>query len=150
VLYLSRYTREPMGLALGIPTLSAIFNEKFYQDLEGGIMEAFGILFKRAVTLYVYPQLEPATGRLITADRLQVDKQLQHLYAHLLDNGRLQNLQNLNPAWLTITQDEVMAQIQLGNPAWEAKVPSPAAELIKNRRYFGYPGMHAHPEKSTV
>jgi len=135
---LCRYTSQPMGLALGIPNLSAIFNDKFYEDLEGGIMEAFGLLFKRDVTLYVYPSRDAATGQILTADALPVPAPLRHLYAHLLENHRLRDLVDYNPAWLRTVQDDVLAQIQRGNPAWESEVPPLAVQLIKSRGSFGY------------
>src|SRR5581483_6263206 len=36
VAYLSLYTHENIGIALGVPSLKEIFDEKFYTDLEGG------------------------------------------------------------------------------------------------------------------
>ena len=34
-----------MGVIMGAATLMEIFKEKYYRDLNGGILEAFGILF---------------------------------------------------------------------------------------------------------
>ena len=42
--YLRRYTRDRIGMVLGVPTLTQIFEEEHYQDLEGGILEALGRL----------------------------------------------------------------------------------------------------------
>src|SRR5207247_6408889 len=53
--YLFRYTKQMIGLAMGVPTLREIFEEKYYADLEGGILESFGRLFKNALKLYIYP-----------------------------------------------------------------------------------------------
>ena len=36
-----------MGVIMGAATLTEIFNERYYRDLNGGILEAFGILFSR-------------------------------------------------------------------------------------------------------
>ena len=41
--YFSRYTKARMGLILGVNSLRDIFNEKYYRNLNGGILEAFGI-----------------------------------------------------------------------------------------------------------
>ena len=49
--FLTRYTAGPIGLPLGIPSLSEIFTEKYYNNLEGGILEALGRLFKKNVRL---------------------------------------------------------------------------------------------------
>ena len=64
--YLFRYTKKKIGIVMGVPTLREIFDEKYYADLEGGILESFGRLFKNELKLYVYPLQEPATGALIT------------------------------------------------------------------------------------
>jgi len=37
--YLFRYTKEPVGVTLGVPTLREIFEEKYYANLEGGLLE---------------------------------------------------------------------------------------------------------------
>jgi len=67
--YFRRYTKEMIGMAMGITNLLEILNEKYYENLEGGILESLGRLFRHSVKLYVYPMLrEPyecylATGQ---------------------------------------------------------------------------------------
>src|SRR5688572_6452482 len=56
--YLSRHTQEPVGLVLSLDVLEKLFEEKWYDDLPGGILENFGRLFKHQLRLYVYPVLE--------------------------------------------------------------------------------------------
>jgi hypothetical protein len=56
--YLSRQTQRPIGLPLGIVRLRDVFDEKFYTDLPGGLMESLGQLFKNGAKLYVYPSLD--------------------------------------------------------------------------------------------
>ena len=41
---------------MGVPTLRELFDEKYYADLDGGILESFGRLFKNDLKIYVYPQ----------------------------------------------------------------------------------------------
>ena len=53
--YLFRYTQKPLAIVLGIPTLIEIFDEKYYVQLPGGILESFGRLFKYKLRLYVSP-----------------------------------------------------------------------------------------------
>src|SRR5439155_21808120 len=71
VAYLAHYTQKMQGIALGIPSLRAIFDEQNYTDLEGGLLESLGRLFKGATKLYVYPFLDPDTGQITTADTPQ-------------------------------------------------------------------------------
>ena len=40
--YLFRHTKKMIGLVMGVGTLREIFEEKYYADLEGGILESFG------------------------------------------------------------------------------------------------------------
>ena len=44
--YLRRHVRNPIGLVMGLNNLADIFKEEYYQCLDGGILEAFGVLFK--------------------------------------------------------------------------------------------------------
>ena len=59
--YLRRYTKMPIGITMGIPSLIELFDEKYYDHLEGGILESFGRLFKNDLRLYVYPMLDATT-----------------------------------------------------------------------------------------
>ena len=61
--YFRRYTKEMIGVAMGINNLLEIFNEKYYENLEGGILESFGRLFRNAVKLYIYPMRQEAYDR---------------------------------------------------------------------------------------
>ena len=45
--YFSNYTKARMGLIIGVNNLLEIFDDKYYRNLNGGILEAFGILFTR-------------------------------------------------------------------------------------------------------
>ena len=56
--YLARYTDKRRGLVMGVPSLLEIFDEKYYVNLEGGILEALGRMFKGALKLYVYPMID--------------------------------------------------------------------------------------------
>src|SRR5687768_17728280 len=60
VSYFRRYTKEMIGVAMGINNLLEIFNEKYYENLEGGILESMGRMFRHAVKLYVYPMQQVA------------------------------------------------------------------------------------------
>src|SRR6187200_2214508 len=70
--YLARYTNKMIGLVMGVPTLMEIFDEKYYLNLEGGILEALGRMFKGGLKLYVYPMIDEEDGKLVTATTLEV------------------------------------------------------------------------------
>ncbi len=135
--YLFRYTKNMIGIAMGVPTLKEVLEEEHYTDLGGGILESFGRLFRNDLKLYIYPLKEPKSGALITAANLQVADNLRHLYSHLLENRYLEDLCGYDEACLPIFSSEVLRKIREGNPLWEEQVPPKVAALIKERRLFG-------------
>ena len=136
--YLFRYTKKMIGLALGVPILHELFEEKYYRDLEGGILESFGRLFKNDLKLYVYPFRDPLTGRIETAEDLKVSAHVRHLYAYLKESGCIQALRCYSADCLPIFAHEVLAKIRAGSRDWEGLVPPEVTRLIKERRLFGY------------
>jgi hypothetical protein len=135
--YLTRYTDRMLGLPLGIPAMAEILEEEYYKDLEGGILEALGRLFKTGVKLYVYPFLNP-NGELVTAENFEVAPNLVHLYRHLLDNGFIESMEGYNPSYLPIKSPGVLAKIRAGAAGWESMVSPEVAKIIKERQLFGY------------
>jgi hypothetical protein len=136
--YLFRYTKEMIGVVMGVPTLRELFEEKYYTDLEGGILESFGRLFKNALKLYVYPLKDQATGAIITAGNLRVAPHLRHLCAYLVENRLIESIRDFDELCLPIFSRDVLARLRCGDPAWESMTPPAVAELIKRRRLLGY------------
>ena len=115
-----------------------IFDEKYYLNLEGGILEALGRMFKSGLKLYVYPMIDEKTGDLLTATKLEVAPNLRSLFRYLVDNAFIQEITDYNPEYLRIYPPDALAKLQSGDPAWERMVPRRVAEIIKTRQFFGY------------
>ncbi|MFT3870246.1 MAG: TonB-dependent receptor [Nibricoccus sp.] len=164
--YFRRYTQEMVGVALGINNLLEVFNEKYYESLPGGILEAVGRLFRYAVKLYVYPMQAQAFERflaeqnpsgappapmntgfsnrvLITAKNLHVPDNLRNLYAHLMENHYIDCVTGYNEAHLSIFSRDVLRRIKAGDASWEQMVPPSVASTIKKRKLFGYGATNA-------
>jgi len=136
--FLQRHTTQPIGLVMGVPTLREIFEERYYADLAGGILESFGRLFKNDLRLYAYPLLDPATGAVVTSDDLRVAPNLQHLYKYLVDNRQIRPIQGYNPDYLGILSREVLREMREGDPTWVHQVPPGVALLICQNHLLGY------------
>ena len=136
--YLSRYTNKLVGLVMGVPSLHEIFDEKYYLNLEGGILEALGRMFKGGLKLFVYPMEDPRTGELITAKQLEVAPNLHHLYQYLIENSFIQEITDYNPEYLKIFSRNVLARLRSADPTWESMVPPEVSQIIKEREFFGY------------
>jgi hypothetical protein len=136
--YLRHYTQNWIGMAMGVPTLREVFEEKYYTEMEGGILEGLGRLLQGRVKLFIYPTRETDAGELTTSDRLDVKPELSHLYRHLVENGYIASIREFDPGELHVTPGAVLAGIQSGDPSWEKLVPPQAAAVIKQKGLFGY------------
>lgn len=136
--YLARYTKESMAITMGAGSLLDIFDEKYYTNLDGGVLESFGRLFKNDLKIYCYPLRNRDTNELMTCDNLPVSPELQQLFAYLRDRGGISGLDNFDEECLQIFSREVLRLIRVGDTSWESMVPPAVAEVIKTRNYFEY------------
>jgi hypothetical protein len=136
--YLSRYTNRKIGLVMGVPSLIEIFEERYYLNLEGGILEALGRMFKSGLKLFVYPIIEEKTGKIMTATQVQVAPHLRSLFQYLIDNEYIEKITEFNPQYLRIYPPDVLTKLQSGDTAWEGMVPPEVVKIIKERQFFGY------------
>ncbi len=135
--YLSWRTKERVGIVMGIPSMIELFDERYYTQLPGGILESFGRLFKNELKLYVYPLLGEA-GDVTTVETLKVAPELKQLYGYLSARGSFIDLDNHKPEFLKIFSRDVLKKIAEGDEEWESMVPVEVAELIKKRGFFDY------------
>ncbi|QLL59505.1 TonB-dependent receptor [Empedobacter falsenii] len=138
--YFSKFTRNQtkVGLAMGVNNLVEIFNEQYYADLPGGIMEAFGKLFKKNVKVYLYPYLDKEKDILLTSKNLQVSDSVHELYKYFLYNGRVQDILNYNRGYLDSYSRRILEKIANAEQDWENECPEGVADMIKDRGMFGY------------
>jgi hypothetical protein len=139
--YFFRYTKKMIGIAMGVPSLREIFDEKYYTDLQGGILESFGRMFKNDLKLYVYPLREEKSGSLISATNLRVAPNLRHLHAYLVENRFIEGLRDYDESCLPIFSRDVLKKIRSGDKSWEEMVPHEVAEIIRDRNLFGCKGV---------
>jgi hypothetical protein len=136
--YLAWRTRERIGIVLGVPSLSELFDEKYYTQLPGGILESFGRLFKNDLKLYVYPLRDGKAKALTTIENLPVAPELKKLYGYLADRGSFVDLDNFKQEYLSIFSRDVLKKIAAGDESWREMVPQGVSDLIVKRRFFGY------------
>ena len=136
--YFSRYTKERMGLAMGVNNLVDIFDEKYYRHLSGGILEAFGKLFFKDLKVYLYPLKDKQTGEITDSDNLKVHPRMKELYKFFKYNGKVVDIQDYDPTLMDIFSREVLQMITEGEDGWEEMLPPETAEMIKSQNLFGY------------
>lgn len=135
--YFSFYTKERMGLAMGVNNLIPIFDEKYYRHMSGGILEAFGKLFYRDLKVFLYP-MKDDNGQIINSENLIVHPRMKELYKFFKFNGKVVDIENFNEDNLKIFSREVLKMISENQDGWEDMLPKGISEMIKSQGLFGY------------
>ncbi len=138
--YLSRYTDKPIALAMGLETLESLFDESYYADLDGGILESFGRLFKENLRLLIYPKKNQVSGEIESLADIAFGDSLQHLFTYLCDRKSIVRLNDVSERYLDIHSPAVLKMISDGESEWTKMVPACVASIIMERNLFGYSG----------
>lgn len=137
--YFSQFSKKRMGVILGVNNLLEVFNEKYYRNLNGGMLEAFGIIFTRDIKFYLYPAMSEEDHKtVLTSSNTPIHPRLKPLYNYLIFNRRIIDLEDYDPNVLTIQSREVLDMIKSGNEGWEDLVPGYVDNIIKENGLFGY------------
>jgi hypothetical protein len=136
--YLSWRTRERIAIVLGVPSIYQLFDEKYYSELPGGILENFGRLLKNDLKIYVYPLQRSPNDEIETIQKVNLKSDLQLLYDYLCRRGSFVQLDNYNPEYLSIFSRDILKRIAAGDESWDDMVPPQVADLIRHRGFFGY------------
>ena len=123
---------------MGVSNLIEIFDEKYYRNLSGGILEAFGKLFFKNLLVYLYPMIDPDTGNVIDSTNVRVSSQVKELYKFFKYNEKVVDITDYNKDYLSIYSKEVLEMIYKGKSGWEDMLPEKVSELIKEKNLFGY------------
>ena len=137
--YLFRHTKKMIGLVMGVGTLREIFEEKYYTDLESGILESFGRLFK---TPSSYTSIRCKTRPTARSSRRATcaTSNLRPLYEYLRENHGIEGLRGVDETCLPIFSRKVLAKMRQGDASWELMVPPQVSRLIKERKLLGWHG----------
>jgi len=136
--YLRNNTPKPIGLAMGAVTIPEIFDPQYYTNLEGGLLESIGRLFKGDMTLFVYPYCDKSSGNLTTVENIELPAIAKPLFDYVNQAKQIVSLDNHDPACSRIDSRDVLKKIASGDVSWEAMVPPAIVELIKERHLFGH------------
>lgn len=136
--YFANYTNGKVGVAMGVNNLLDVFDESYYKNLSGGILEAFGKFFRQDMRVYLYPYKDPETHEILTSKNLKVSDNLKELYKYFKLNKRIVDIEDYNPEYSEIYSREILNKIANHTPGWEKQLPNGVANMIKERGMFGY------------
>ncbi len=140
--YLSKITKgKKIGIIMGIFALQKVFDETTYSNIRGGILECFASLFGSNVKLYIYPASRNNPPELFTLKDFEAElpANLKSLFRYLMENNKLEDINDANIQNLHIISDNVLAMIKKGEQGWEKYVPHKVEDAIKEHGLFDYP-----------
>jgi hypothetical protein len=135
--YFSQYSKNRMGLAMGVNNLVDIFDEKYYRHLSGGILEAFGKLFFKDLRVYLYP-MQNEDGTITNSENLKVHPRMKELYKFFKYNGKVVDITDYDQTILSIFSRTVLKAIAEGDEGWESMLPEGVAKIIKEKSLFSF------------
>lgn len=134
--YFNNYTKEKIGLTMGVNNLIDIFDEKYYRHLSGGILEAFGKLFFKELQVYLYPMKNADTGQVMTSNNVKVHPRMKELYKFFKYNGKVMDIIDYDPEIMHIFSRDVLKKIINNEKGWENMLPEGIAKIIKDKSLF--------------
>jgi hypothetical protein len=135
--YFAGFTKKRIGLIMGIPSLQEIFDEKYYEHLTGGILEAMGRLFSKSLVIYAYPFRGETS--ITTVSDIVVNDLFRNIFDYLKQARRVRDIEDFDPDILSIWSREVLSKIRSGETGWEESLPTYVDKIIKEKGLFGYP-----------
>lgn len=136
--WLRNFTNNRIGIVLSVHDFGQLFEEKYYEGLEGGILEAMGKLFSDNTNVYVYPA--KIEGQLVALETVVVPDNLKYLLKHLMVNRALIGVENYKEENLHILARELIKTLPHGRGEWEKCLPEGIAEEIIEKKLFGFRG----------
>ncbi|MFA7555495.1 MAG: hypothetical protein WCY88_14700 [Spongiibacteraceae bacterium] len=136
--WIRNYTENHIGIVLSIHDLKHLFDESFYDGLEGGILAAMGKLFSDDTNVFVYPA--KIDGKLITLENAIVPEKVKYLLQHLVANKSMIAIENYHEENLHIDAKDIFKQISAGRGDWESAMPEEVAAEIIEKHLLGFRG----------
>lgn len=137
--YLADYRVQQIGFVIGVRELLDLISDKYFKNMDGRLLSAFGELFAHNVKMYVYPALQEGSAELMLAGNMPLPEGIKFIYQHLMDSGQIVDIESYDPDILHIFSKQVLQMLRDGEAGWEEMVPSKVASLIKQQCLFGYP-----------
>jgi len=131
-----RHTMEPISILMKANDVTHLFDEEYYDGLEGRALEGLGKLFADNTSVIVYPNKN--NGDLQSLEDIEFPKRMELVAKQLMINNKLVASEGYDGDLIDISARRVMENIQAGGSDWEAHLDESVAEKIKSERLFGY------------
>jgi len=134
--FFTQFNIKQLRVIIGVPTLEKVLQKKYYENLNGGILEAVAKLFNKNSKMYIYPTMKEGSGELITSENIRMEEDVKMLFAYLVYNRFILDIQTTLIKELYVNSHEVLHMIKTGNKDWKKYVPITIAQRIKKKNLF--------------
>ena len=124
-------TPSPLAIVIGATHLEKLFDESFYNDLKGGLLEGMSKLLGRFSRLYIYPH-KTAEICLLTKSFFPKPN-IKNIYKHFIENNMIQDIAGCDELSEFIHSDDVLKLIKKKDKSWKKLVPEKIHRLLDTK-----------------
>ncbi|MGZ3724757.1 MAG: hypothetical protein ACXWQQ_03125 [Pseudobdellovibrio sp.] len=122
-------TPSPLAIVIGATHLEKLFDESFYTNLKGGLLEGMSKLLGRFTRLYIYPH---KTQEICLLSKSFFPKpEVKNIYRHFIDNKYIQDIAGCDELAEFVHSDDVLKLIKKKDKAWKKLVPEKIHKLLE-------------------
>lgn len=121
-------TPSPLAIVIGATHLEKLFDESFYFDLKGGLLEGMSKLLGRFSRLYIYPH---KTNEICLLTKSFFPKpEVKNIYKHFIENNMIQDIAGCDELKEFIHSDDVLKLIKKKDKSWKKLVPEAIHKML--------------------
>ncbi len=127
--YFLKHALRRIAFVLSVADLDTIFDEDYYEGLDGGMLQAVAKVFASDSKLLTYPILTPE-GTVRTVANHVIAEEQHHLFQHLVYNRRILPLTPPRDKLVPFEPETIGSLIAQGNERWMDLVPASVQRRI--------------------
>lgn len=131
--FLRQYTSEPIQFVVSAAMLSKLFDDGFYKNLKGGLLEGLGLLLDEETSLYVYPH--KTADQCTTMNTFFLGGAEQKIFDYFKEKKWIKELGNCELANLSTQAIDVRKAI-MNKEDISSLVPSAIDQYLKKHRLY--------------
>lgn len=121
-------TKKPLGIVIGATHLSKLFDENFYADLSGGLLEGMGKLLDNQTRLYIYPH--KTKDLCLLTKSFFPEPKITSIYKHFIDNKFIQDIAGCDEIEELVHSEDIIKMIKNKNNNWKKHVPEQIQGIV--------------------
>lgn len=129
--YIRLSTPSPLAIVIGATHLEKLFDESFYFDLDGGLLEGMSKLLGRFSRLYIYPHKTSEICLLTKSFFPQ--PAVKNIYKHFIDNNMIQDIAGCDEISEFIHSDDILKMVKKKDKSWKKYVPDKIHKFVEGK-----------------